>query len=341
MINNNPIRIGIVGAGVSSSTVHLPVLVANSAVVVDWICDLDIGKAKSIAERFSVSRSFSGIDQCPGVDIVALTIPLNMRSSAFRLSLDRGWHVLVEKPFAENSAHHLEMIDEAKNTGIQLGVMAQRRTYAQNYMASELLRSGILGSINRVWAADSDVVRRSGIDGDQWVSRIINHTTATGGYLEETGWHLIDTVFQIVDAAEIEVNAAVLDGIEGIDTEVEVESDVITKDGDAFKMALRLSRSRDIRRGISIECEKGIIEVGNSPSGTATLKNTDGLYVCDIDKAHKFARSGYAAIHQHWQAFIDQCKTEIPSLASAESAILTTQFIEDVKATSLWGVSNG
>ena len=87
--------------------------------------------------------------------------------------------------------------------------------------------------------------------------------------------------------------------------------------------------------------EKGIIELGNSPSGTAILKNTDGLYVCDIDKAHKYARSGYAAIHQHWQAFIDQCKTEIATLASAESAILTTQFIEEVKATSLWAGANG
>lgn len=338
---NNPIRIGIIGAGVSSSTVHLPVLVARSEVVVEWICDLDISKAKSIAERFSVSQNFSGIDQCPSVDIVALTIPLNMRSSAFKHSLDRGWHILMEKPFAENLAHHIQMMDQAKNKGVQLGVMAQRRTYAQNYMASELLRSGILGSVHRVWAADSDAVRRSGIDGDQWASRIINHRTATGGYLEETGWHLIDTVFQIVNAVGIKVKAAVLDGIEGIDTEVKAESDVITKAGDEFKMALRLSRSRDIRSGISIECEKGIIELGNSPSGTAILKNTDGLYVCDIDKAHKYARSGYAAIHQHWQAFIDQCKTEIATLASAESAILTTQFIEEVKATSLWAGANG
>ena len=66
------------------------------------------------------------------------------------------------------------LLDEAKTAGVQLGVMAQRRTYAQYHVVSELLRSGALVSIRRVWAADSDAERRSGIDGDQWISRIID-----------------------------------------------------------------------------------------------------------------------------------------------------------------------
>jgi hypothetical protein len=132
-----------------------------------------------------------------------------------------------------------------------------------------------------------------------------------------------------------------LNGIDRINTEVKAVSDVVTETGDNFEMALRLSRSKDIRRGIRIECDQGIIELGNYPGDKAILKNTDDLYVCDIDKAHKFARSGYAAVHQHWQAFIDQCKTQIPSLASAESAVLTTQFIEDVKVKSSWEDCNG
>jgi len=341
MVNYNPIRIGIVGAGVSGSTVHFPVLAANSEVVIEWICDLDLEKANSLAGRFSIPQTFREIDQCPDVDIVALIIPLNMRSVAFSVSIDRRWHVLMEKPFAENLAHHMAMLDEAKTAGVQLGVMAQRRTYAQNYMASELLRSGLLGPIRRVWAADSDVERRSGIDGDQWISRTIDPNTGTGGFLEEVGWHLIDVVFRIVDATKIKINDAILNGIDRINTEVKVVSDVVTETGDKFEMVLRMSRSKDIRRGIRIECDRGIIELGNYPGDKAVLKNTDDLYVCDIDKTHKFARSGYAAVHQHWQAFIDQCKTQIPGSASAESAVLTTQFIDDVKAKSSWEDCNG
>jgi len=233
------------------------------------------------------------------------------------------------------------MLDQAKAAGVELGVMAQRRTYAQNYMASELLRSGVLGPIRRVWAADSDVQRRSGIDGDQWISRTIDFKTATGGFLEEIGWHLIDVVFQIVGATTVKVNHAILNGIDGINTDVKAISDVVTATGDKLEMALRLSRSKEIRRGIRIECDRGIIELGNYPNDKATLKNTDDFYVCDIDKVHEFARSGYAAVHQHWQAFIDQCKTQISSLASAESAILTTQFIEDVKDKSSSEDRNG
>jgi len=341
MNNHNPIRIGIVGAGVSGAHVHLPVLAANSNILVEWICDLDSTKAKLIAKRFSVSQSFGDIDQCPDVDIVALTIPLNARSSAFSVSLDKGWHVLMEKPFAKNLKSHLTMLDQAKTAGLQLGVMAQRRAYAQNHMASELLRSGVLGSIQRVWAADSDVERRSGIDGDQWISRTIDTSTSTGGFLEEIGWHLIDVVFQVVGAKKIIVNDAIVSGINGINTEVKAVSNIVTETGHNFEMALRLSRSTDIRRGIRIECERGIIELGNYPGDNAILKNIDDLYVCDIDKAHEFARSGYAAVHQHWQAFINQCLTQIPGSASAESAVLTTQFIEDVKTKNTWEDSNG
>jgi predicted dehydrogenase len=341
MGNYNAVRIGIVGAGVSGSQVHLPVLAANSEVVIEWICDLDLEKAKKIAGPFSVPQTFAEIGQCPPVDIVALTIPLNMRSSAFNVSIDRRWHILIEKPFANNLTHHMTMIDKAKTAGVQLGVMAQRRTYAQYHVVSDLLRSGVLGSIRRVWAADSDTDRRSGIDGDQWISRIIDHNTGTGGFLEETGWHLIDVVLQLVGAKKIEVNDAIMDGIDHINTDVKAESHVVTVNGDDFEMALRLSRSIDIRRGIRIECDRGIIELGNKPGDKVVLKNADDLYVCDLDQAHKFARSSYAAIHQHWQAFINQCKTRTPSVASAESAILTTQFIEDVKTKSSWEDCNG
>ena len=205
MDNHNPIRIGIVGAGVSGGHVHLPVLTANSKILVEWICDLDSTKAKLLAKQFSVSQSFADIEQCPDVDIVALTIPLNARSFAFSVSLEKGWHVLIEKPFAESLKSHLSMLNQAKTAGVQLGVMAQRRAYAQNHMAYELLRSGILGSIQRVWAADSDVERRSGIDGDQWISRTIDTNTTTGGFLEEIAWHIIDVVFQVVGAKKITV----------------------------------------------------------------------------------------------------------------------------------------
>ena len=67
MGNYNPVRIGIVGAGVSGSQVHLPVLAANSEVVIEWICDLDLEKAKSIAGRFAIPQTFAEIDQCPDV----------------------------------------------------------------------------------------------------------------------------------------------------------------------------------------------------------------------------------------------------------------------------------
>lgn len=337
MTSENEFRVGIVGAGNSGSKLHLPVLDAMPGVTVEWICDLDLARASKAADQFSVSSFFSDVNQCPDVDAIALTVPVGLRSPVFEVALDRGWNVLIEKPFAKTVASHLQILDKAKSAGIQVGVMAQRRTYHGTMVASELIRSNILGRIQRVWAADAAPERRSGIDGDRWVSWLADPQISAGGFLAEVGWHLIDNVFQLVNARGVKILRAALDGIDGIDTEVRAESEVTTESGETFAMAVRLTRSKEIRRGISIECDRGTIAIGNYPREPITLSKPDGTYVCNLDWNLKSAKNGHSAVHQHWEGFIQQCRTLRPTVSSAESAVLTTQFIEDVYEQGVWG----
>ena len=297
---------------------------------VEWLCDLDGAKARSVADQNSIQRSFKDLDECSEVDAVVLTIPVSVRADALDIAFRRGWNVLIEKPFARSIASHNEILQKAQHAGVQVGVMAQRRGYHGTIVARRLLRSRVLGPITRIWAADSDGSQRSGIDGDSWASRIINPATATGGFLEETGWHLIDNAFFVTDATAVEVRNAKLDDIDGIDTDIRAVGAVTNDFGDTFDFAVRLLRSKDIKRGIRIECENGILEIGNYPNSPVILKSTEDKFICDLDVDIRSAKSGNAAVSHHWLAFKQQCEAGQITSSSADQAILTTQFIETV-----------
>jgi predicted dehydrogenase len=328
--NGGPFRVGIVGAGIAGATLHLPVLSAMQDFSVEWLCDLDGAKARSVADRHSIPRSFEDMNECSEVDAVVLTIPVSVRADALDIVFRRGWNVLVEKPFAKSIVSHVEILQKAQQAGVQIGVMAQRRGYHGTIVARRILRSRVLGSIKRIWAADSDGSQRSGIDGDAWASRIIDPATATGGFLEETGWHLIDNAFFLSDATAVEVRNAKIDDIDGIDTDIRALGVVTNDFGDTFEFAVRLLRSRDIKRGMRIECENGILEVGNYPTSPVILKSTEDKLICNLDVNIRSAKSGFAAVSHHWLAFKQQCESGQTTSSSADQAVLTTEFIETV-----------
>jgi len=322
-------RVGIVGAGNAGAILHLPVLSAMRNFSVEWLCDLDGAKARSVADQYSI-QSFEDMNECSEVDAVVLTIPVSARTDALDTVFQRGWNVLVEKPFAKSITSHVEILHKAQESGVQVGVMAQRRGYHGTIVARRILRSRVLGSIKRIWAADTDVSQRSGIDGDAWVSRLIDPASGTGGFLEETGWHLIDNALFLSDATGVEVRNAKLYGIDGIDTDIKAVGVVTNDFGDTFEFAVRLLRSREIKPGMRIECEHGILEVGNYPTSPVILKSTDDKLICNLDVNVNSAKSGYAAVSHHWLAFMKQCQLGQPTSSSADQAILTTEFIEAV-----------
>src|SRR2546422_11141369 len=54
---NDPIRVGVIGAGAIAQVAHLPVLRRLPGVEVAAICDNDVGKAQALAARFEIGRA--------------------------------------------------------------------------------------------------------------------------------------------------------------------------------------------------------------------------------------------------------------------------------------------
>ena len=60
---SDPVRIGLIGAGAVVQVAHLPVLKKLKNVELAAICDVDLPKARALAERFAIRNVFDDIEE--------------------------------------------------------------------------------------------------------------------------------------------------------------------------------------------------------------------------------------------------------------------------------------
>ena len=59
---SDPVRIGLIGAGAVVQVAHMPVLKKLKSVELAAICDVDLPKARALAERFGIRDVFDDIE---------------------------------------------------------------------------------------------------------------------------------------------------------------------------------------------------------------------------------------------------------------------------------------
>ena len=100
---NDPIRVGVIGAGAISQVAHLPVLRRLPGVEVAAICDNDVGKAQALATRFDVKDTYDDIEEVlryARADVAVVCTPNHLHEMHVLAALSAGLHVLCEPPLA-------------------------------------------------------------------------------------------------------------------------------------------------------------------------------------------------------------------------------------------------
>jgi predicted dehydrogenase len=97
----------------------------------------------------------------PRVDMVDITVPHVLHYEISKAALERGKHVLVEKPITVRSVQGRELIDLAGRTGVKFSVAENTHFVTAYLKAEELLKQGLLGEIwsVRTLIAGSEVYR--------------------------------------------------------------------------------------------------------------------------------------------------------------------------------------
>ena len=143
-------RIGIIGVGWWGTVGHLEPLADDPKTELVAVWSRTEDKARMRAERFGVPRHYTDyrrmIDECSLDGVIVASTP-NMHYEQARYALERGLHVLMEKPFVLRAEHADELARLAGERDLLLSVCHPLLHYPVLAEARDEVRGGALGNI--------------------------------------------------------------------------------------------------------------------------------------------------------------------------------------------------
>src|SRR5205807_3323904 len=147
------IRVGVVGAGAMGRN-HLRVLSDLEGVELVAVCDADRRAVESVAQLRRIRGYLSSWGMLSREDLtfVVIAAPTKYHHRLTLEALEKGCHVLVEKPIAADLAQARQMITVAQNQGLTLAVGQIERFNPAVRELKKHLDAGYLGRIFQIRA---------------------------------------------------------------------------------------------------------------------------------------------------------------------------------------------
>ena len=115
------IRAGVVGTG-SIGRNHARILAELDGAQFTAICDANAATASELATRFG-AKAVASLEEFAGlVDAATIATPTPSHFEIAKFLLERGKHVLVEKPMTDSSEQAAELIEIAQKNNCVLQV---------------------------------------------------------------------------------------------------------------------------------------------------------------------------------------------------------------------------
>jgi len=147
-----PVKLGIIGCGVISNGDHLPTATKSPLVELVAVSDMIEERLKTVAEKYNVPTTYKSGSELlddDNVEAVVLALPTGVRTPLALEALEKGKHVLLEKPVARNVGEVEKMV--ALRGDRVVAVCSPRFSFkADAAAAAKCVASGVLGKIRVV-----------------------------------------------------------------------------------------------------------------------------------------------------------------------------------------------
>ncbi len=150
------VRMGIIGVGGIGSA-HFNCVGSGKikGMTLGAVCDIDPARldyCKSVFPDVSVFSDYHEMLKSGLVDAVMVSVPHRLHAEISIEALNRGIHVITEKPEDITVSAARRLNEAAKSSGKVFGIMFNQRTNPVFARAREIVRSGQLGELKRsVW----------------------------------------------------------------------------------------------------------------------------------------------------------------------------------------------
>ncbi len=195
-----PVRIGIIGLGFGGESAlkgykQLP------GVEVVALAGLEEDKLAYLSETYHVPnthRYYEDLLARDDIDAVSVAVPNYLHAPVAIAALERGLHVLCEKPLARTSEEAERMVQAAIKADRVLKVVFNHRRRGDVEILKRYIDDGKLGNI---YYAKAHWMRRRGIPGaGTWFT---SKEKAGGGPLIDLGVHVLDITLHLLGEPEV------------------------------------------------------------------------------------------------------------------------------------------
>lgn len=158
------IKIGVIGAGSFASRRHIPIIIKSQDAELVALCRRDKEMLHKVAEYFKCNNTFTDYnDMLDSVemDAVLIATPHALHYENAKLALEKGLHVLIEKPMAIKSEEAKELTKLAKDKGLVVVVAMNPPFWQHTNYVREIIKSGEIGEIEEVsinWVGNAEFV---------------------------------------------------------------------------------------------------------------------------------------------------------------------------------------
>ncbi len=203
------LRVGVVGVGWAGQR-HLEAYAALPDVEIAAVAGLEVPARAALAAQYGIEHQvdrWEELLELEGIDAISVAVPTFLHAPIAIAALERGLHVLSEKPIARDAAEAESMVAAARAAGRVLDVGFNHRERGDIQKLKQVIDAGRLGT---PYYAKAWWLRRSGIPGlGSWFTTA---ELAGGGPLVDIGVHLLDySLFLLGNPAVIAVSASTYD----------------------------------------------------------------------------------------------------------------------------------
>ena len=209
MNSTGTLKIAMLGCGNFARRYHVPALDLEQHARVSMICDPGSAPAlRELAARTGATLTASVDDLfAPGAcDAVIISTPHTLHAGHALQCLERGKHVLVDKPFVMRSAEAKQLADRAQAAGLVGAVAFNRRFDESCVRAKALIAGGGLGEIRYVETI------QLGYEPHGW---FLDPALGGGGPFTGRGAHMADLLPWLLDRDPDRVRAVTRSGPPG------------------------------------------------------------------------------------------------------------------------------
>lgn len=284
------------------------------------VCDVKPERAGAAAERFGC-RAYTDFEvmlEQEKPDVVHICTPHYLHAPLACLAMERGCHVLTEKPMAIALADARRMLDTAAATGRTLGVIFQNRYNAGSQLIRRCLDNGDLGEVRAArvlltWDRSPEYYSQSDWKGT-WDKE-------GGGVIIDQAIHTLDLMRWFIGRPVTGVQASLANRTHpDIPVEDTAEGRVEFEGGayGAFYVMNHYCTDEPVRLELACTRGKAVME---GPKARVELNN--GLTcLADNDPAQMFE---YGDVKQYWgTSHVKQMTTDVTNVQMAYMMIVRT-----------------